>query len=337
MSSRLVEKWYYCGSSQTTRPSYLARMAKTTSRKLHPRNQHRNGYDLEALGQIEPELLPLLHKNPAGRTTIDFADPDAVKLLNSALLRHHYGVDRWDIPTDYLVPPIPGRADYLHYLGDLLAPQNGGEVPRGRRVEILDIGTGANCIYPIIGHHEYGWRFLASEVDQRALRHAKALLDANPKFKAAVQLKHQHDKRYIFRDIIGPNSSVDATMCNPPFHASAEEARKANLRKLRNLNLPPGGLNFGGRSNELWTEGGEVAFIRQMIRESRYRGEQVCWFTTLVSKKANLPALERALKKVRPRERRIIETGQGNKVSRILVWTFLSKGQRAEWADVRWG
>ena len=311
-------------------------MAKPKTSPLHPRNQHRKGYDLEALATVEPALKVILRKNPAGRTTIDWADPDAVKLLNSALLKHHYGIDRWDIPANYLVPPIPGRADYLHYVADLLAEQNGGEIPTGRKVQLVDIGTGANCIYPIIGHHEYGWRFTASDVDLRALKHAKALLEANPKFKKAVQLTHQHDPKYVFRDVVHEHSTFDATICNPPFHASAEEARKANLRKQRNLNLPPTALNFGGRSNELWTPGGEVTFVRQMIRESRYRAEQVCWFTSLVSKKANLPALQRALKKVRPRTQRIIELGQGNKVSRILVWSFLSKGQREEWADVRW-
>ena len=310
---------------------------KTNARRLHPRNQHRQGYDIEALCEVEPDLRAFVQRNPAGRTTIDFAAPEAVKLLNSALLKRHYGIERWDIPANYLVPPIPGRADYLHYLADLLARDNDGEIPTGKRVQLLDVGTGANCIYPIIGFHEYGWRFTASEADLRAIKHAKALLNANPNVKPAVQLVHQHAPQYIFRDIVHEHSTFDATLCNPPFHASAADARKANTRKLRNLNLPPSDLNFGGQSNELWTEGGERAFIQQMIRESRYRAEQVCWFTTLVSKKDNLPALERALKKVRPRERRIIETGQGNKVSRILAWTFLGKGQRREWADVRWG
>lgn len=39
-------------------------------------------------------------------------------------------------------------------------------------------------------------------------------------------------------------------------------------------------LNFGGQQQELWCEGGEVAFITQMIAESQQFGRQVKWFTS---------------------------------------------------------
>jgi 23S rRNA (adenine1618-N6)-methyltransferase len=54
-------------------------------------------------------------------------------------------------PANYLCPPIPAVADYLHYLADLLADGSGG-VPRGIKVRALDVGVGANCIYPLLGH-----------------------------------------------------------------------------------------------------------------------------------------------------------------------------------------
>ena len=113
---------------------------------LHPRNRHRSRYDFPALIASCPALAPFVKPNAWGDVSVDFADPAAVKMLNRALLQHFYGIEHWDIPADYLCPPIPGRADYLHHLADLLATSNGGEIPRGKGVAILDVGVGANCI-----------------------------------------------------------------------------------------------------------------------------------------------------------------------------------------------
>lgn len=114
---------------------------------LHPRNRHHQRYDLPALCQAHPDLQGYITLNPLGEQTIDFANPQAVKALNKALLAHFYAVKHWDIPDGFLCPPVPGRADYIHHLADLLA-QDSGEVPK--QATILDIGTGANLIYPLI-------------------------------------------------------------------------------------------------------------------------------------------------------------------------------------------
>lgn len=140
---------------------------------MHPRNKHSGRYDFEKLTKASPELARFVSLSPRGESTIDFSDPEAVKALNSALLKHFYGVTKWDIPAGYLCPPIPGRADYMHSIADLLASRNGGVIPRGPSVRVLDIGVGANCIYPIIGHYEYGWEFVGSDVDPVAIASAK--------------------------------------------------------------------------------------------------------------------------------------------------------------------
>ena len=135
----------------------------TKTGQLHPRNPHKGRYDLEALCNALPALNGFIRTNPAGQKTINFSCEQAVLHLNKALLAHHYRIQNWQIPKGYLCPPIPGRADMIHYLADLLAESNGGELTTGCHVRCLDIGTGANCIYPIIGHRTYGWQFLASD------------------------------------------------------------------------------------------------------------------------------------------------------------------------------
>ncbi|EPN9363264.1 23S rRNA (adenine(1618)-N(6))-methyltransferase RlmF [Cronobacter muytjensii] len=301
---------------------------------LHPRNRHHSRYDFDALTQRCPALGAYVRLSPAGEPTVDFADPQAVKTLNQALLAHFYGVQQWDIPDGFLCPPVPGRADYIHHLADLLAEGNGGAVPA--QASVLDIGVGANCIYPLIGQYEYGWRFTGTDTSEEAIRSASAIIDANPGLNRAIRLRRQKTPDAIFHGIIHKNERYDATLCNPPFHDSAEAASAGNARKRRNLGLAPDtGLNFGGQQQELWCEGGEVGFITRMIAESALFARQVLWFTTLVSKGDNLPQLYRALEQAGAVKVVKKEMAQGQKQSRFIAWSFMDTAQRERWAQNR--
>ncbi|MCO3062884.1 23S rRNA (adenine(1618)-N(6))-methyltransferase RlmF [Pseudomonas aeruginosa] len=308
---------------------------------LHPRNRHLGRYDFPRLIAGSPELERFVILNPYGRQSIDFADPAAVKAFNRALLQQFYDVREWDIPDGYLCPPIPGRADYLHYLADLLGASHDGLIPRGPGLRALDVGTGANCIYPLLGHHEYGWRFVGADIDPQSLASAAAILAANPRFAAAIELRRQPDRRQIFQGLIGVDERFDMTLCNPPFHASLDEATRGSRRKWKNLGkldptrtLPL--LNFGGQGAELYCEGGEAAFLAGMAEESRAFATQVFWFTTLVSKASNLPNLQERLKTLGASDIRVVDMAQGQKQSRFVAWTYLDKKQRWAWRKERW-
>lgn len=296
---------------------------------LHPRNRHRSRYDMNALCESCPALREFITETPTGEPTVNFADPQAVKTLNKALLAHFYGVAQWDIPDGYLCPPVPGRADYIHHLADLLAEGNNGTVPA--QATILDIGTGSNLIYPLIGVHEYGWRFTGSEVDPQAFANATAIINGNPGMARAIRLRRQKEASAIFAGMIHKNEQYDATLCNPPFHDSAESARAGSERKRRNLGqAADAALNFGGQQQELWCEGGEVAFIKKMIAESAQFARQVKWFTTLVSRSENLPPLYRALTDVGAVKVVKKEMAQGQKQSRFIAWTFMDNDKRRQ-------
>lgn len=302
---------------------------------LHPRNRHQGRYDFPALIKICPELAQFVITNPYGKPSIDFANLEAVKTFNRALLRQHYGIRYWDIPAGYLCPPIPGRADYLHGLADLLAGDNGNQIPQGARIRVLDVGSGANCIYPLIGLHEYGWRFVGADIDAAALQAADETLRAN-QLQHNIELRQQTDPAHIFAGVIQPDERFDLSLCNPPFHASADEALSGSRRKWRNLGkqdpkraLPV--LNFGGQSNELHYPGGEAAFIEALARESAQFAAQVYRFSTLVSKTGNLPALYACLKELGARDVRTSPMAQGQKQSRFVSWTFLTPKQRETW------
>lgn len=301
---------------------------KNTSVKntLHPRNRYQGHYDLTALCQLTPALAQWLITTPGGKTSVDFSHPQAVQALNQGLLKQYYGIE-WQLAEGFLCPPVPGRADYIHFLADLLTADAGGELPAS--TDVLDIGCGANCIYPLIGHAEYGWRFTGSDVSADSLRSATAIIAANPGMQRAIRLRRQKNPAAIFDGIIQKNDFYHLTLCNPPFHRSAQEAQQGSDRKVRNLGIAADrGLNFAGRYHELWCEGGEQGFVSQMISESQQFSAQVVWFTTLISKKENLKPLSAQLQKMGVMQQKVIEMGQGNKQSRLLAWTFLSAQQR---------
>ncbi len=297
---------------------------------LHPDNRHRNGYDFEALLKAVPELKPFVIANPNAQATIDFADPIAVKLLNKALLQTDYNIENWDLPSQNLVPPVPGRADYILYLADLLALSNNGIIPHGATVNALDVGTGANLIYPLLGNSIFGWSFVATDIYSSSFANCVKIIENNPQLADSISLQLQTNSRFIFKDIIQPSDLFSFTMCNPPFHASEDEAAKANERKTSNLDTD-NQRNFSGQNAELWCEKGEIGFITQMIFESKRYAKQTLWFTTLVSKQGNLKQIYKLLQKVEASKIETIEMSQGHKNSRFVAWTFLSEQQRSEW------
>ena len=59
-----------------------------------------------------------------------------------------------------------------------------------------------------------------------------------------------------------------------------------------------------------------------MIQESKEFAKSVKWFSSLVSKKSNLNAIYDALREAKVKEVKTIPMGQGQKISRIVAWTF---------------
>ena len=307
--------------------------------RLHARNRNRERYDLDALIAAIPELADHVKPNKYGVDSINFSSPEAVKLLNKALLSHYYGFKNWDFPDENLCPPIPGRVDYIHRLADLLSESNFGKIPRGKNIHCLDVGVGASCIYPILGSIEYQWNFIGSDIDPASLKSAQAIINSNEILKDKVELKLQKDSTKMFEGILDQDDKIELSMCNPPFHASANEAEEAAKRKVQNLSkrkIKNPTLNFAGNRNELIYEGGEREFIYNMIKQSADYSKNCLWFSSLVSKESNLKAARNTIEKVGGVQSKVIPMGTGNKSSRIVVWSFHSKTEMKEWRKRKW-
>ena len=301
----------------------------------HSRNLHQDSYPLALLVLCYPALQPHILIKPDGAKTINFANPHAVKALNAALLAHYYQVEFWDVPTGYLCPPVPGRADYVHYLADLLAKDNQAVVPKGTTIKGLDIGTGASVIYPIIATRSYGWKMVGTDIDPISIKSGNTIIGLNSVLTDNIDIRQQHAQPLIFDGVVKPDDHFAFCMCNPPFHQSAEQAKAVSQRKVQNLakNKSKRGshistpeqsepLNFAGQSNELWCEGGELQFIQRMIAESRNYATQIRWFSSLVSKKDNLIHIYKSLRELGLTNVKTVEMAQGQKVSRFVAWRF---------------
>ncbi len=315
-------------------------MAASNKPALHPANPFAAPYPLEQLTVLQPGLQPFLRaappNNPAGPLTLDFSAPQAVLLLNTALLQWQYQLPHYSIPAGYLCPAVPGRLDYLLYLADLLKDSHNGKTVPARAVQLLDVGCGANLIYSLLAVLQLRWQVLACDIDAGALAHAAQLLQLN-QLQSQIGLRQQQTPAQIFHGVLGKNDYLDLTLCNPPFHDSPAAAAAGTARKQRNLGQTPDGqLNFAGRANELWCDGGEPAFLQRMINESRDYAAQVYWFTTLVSREAHLSALQRQLQQAGVVQSKVIPMAQGNKQSRILAWSFLTPAQQKVWQQHRW-
>lgn len=312
---------------------------KIEKSRLHSRNKNRDKYDLSALTICNPELKKYIVPNRSGGDSIDFSNPLAVKVLNRALLNHYYGIENWEFPDENLCPPIPGRADYIHHVADILAENNFGKIPTGENVICLDVGLGASCIYPIVGVTEYDWTFIGSDIDPNAIASAQNIIDANASLKNRVECRLQKKSNDVFHGIVSKEEKIELTICNPPFHASIEEAQKGSRRKAKNLsgkNVKSPRLNFSGIASELVCEGGENQFIQNMIRESLEFSKTCYWFSTLVSKQSNLKGIYRLLENSAATQIKMVPMGTGNKSTRIVAWTFLSLIEQKEWRKTRW-
>ncbi|MET2985489.1 23S rRNA (adenine(1618)-N(6))-methyltransferase RlmF [Aureibaculum conchae] len=316
-----------------------SKKSNSTKSNLHPRNKNRERYDLKVLVNSNPELAAFVKPNKYGDDSIDFSNPKAIKILNRALLHHYYDIKNWNFPDENLCPPIPGRADYIHHMADLLCEHNFGKIPTGNKITCLDIGIGASCIYPILGATEYGWNFIGSDIDSKSIASSQQIIDANLSLKGKVSFRLQENPKDVFYGILTREDKIDISICNPPFHASIEDARRGTQRKVKNLSgkkVKTPQLNFAGIYNELVCDGGESKFITNMVRESKKFGKNCYWFSTLVSKQSNLNQIYKALDGFNAIEVKTIPMGTGNKSSRIVAWTFLSKLEQKEWKLTRW-
>ena len=287
---------------------------------MHPRNRYKERPpDFAALARTDEAFAKLLQPASSGGggiAQLDWSTPQAALELCRVLLWHDFGV-RWEMPPDRLSPTVPSRLNYLLWLEDLLAPQSGDAVLG------VDIGTGASCIYPLLGRAQLGWRFLATDIDPASVAAARHNVALNG-WEAQVEVREvgvppdaqPRGAAPLLCGVLREGERAAFCMCNPPFYDEAEaEARPGPA---------PRHAPCAGSRGEQFTPGGEVGFVLRLVRESQQLGAQVGWYTSLLGRKASLRPVLRALRKARAPRVRTAELAQGVTLRWVVAWSFAS-------------
>ncbi|KEP63641.1 UNVERIFIED_CONTAM: 23S rRNA (adenine(1618)-N(6))-methyltransferase, putative [Hammondia hammondi] len=283
--------------------------SSSNNNKMHPRSRHStNSVDYGVLGEKYPKLKKYLAPKKYAGFSLDMTTTMAIYELSKAIMMEFYGL-KFELPLNdghFLVPCIPSRANYIHHIADLLVDvekegalylalhgRDGvsstvrhavqeAQPLRGKHIKVLDIGVGANCVYPLLGCTEYGWTFVGSDISERSLELARENVNLNG-LGTCVHLRHQQDPAKFFSGVVESGELFALSMCNPPFHESTDQVNVCPFRVLE------------AQNHEVVCEGGELNFIMSMIRESRAFCSQFMWFTSLVARASTLKTVKKFL------------------------------------------
>lgn len=315
---------------------------KGFSDRMHERNILRwEQPNFSIISLSEPALQPFLMDSSDGRRSINWKSDDAIKALTRALYHHYFGLTLL-LPKSRLCPVISLRVNYIHWIASDLLHQpivcgayrerlrrSGAPDPtvhdedsdktspsrldgggRGPESEVwgIDIGTGATCVFPLLGRKLYGWKFLATDIDAESLEYARSNLLLNPGVGPGIILKYVADAEKILEGVVEADKVFDFCMCNPPFFASLKEKGRNRHRRCIATN------------HELVTRGGEERFVTQLVYESlTLTSQRVRWFSSMMGKKSTFYSIRRLLKSLHP--------------EKVECWksTTLYQGRSARW------
>ncbi|KAI2280450.1 hypothetical protein LOZ02_005067 [Ophidiomyces ophidiicola] len=272
------------------------------------RNLYRHDLDFRALALEDADFARCL--KPNGQ--LDFNNPDVV------------------------------RFNYILWLQDLVdstANRYTDSYDPERAVAGLDIGTGASCIYPLLGCAQRpAWTFLAtgtppaflclvesnrqlilqSDIDESNIHHARRNIDRNG-LQARIRLTRTRPEDPLIQlDAIPPSKMLDFTMCNPPFYESREELLASAKAKQR----PPNSACTGA-DIEMVTAGGETAFVSRMIEESLKLYDKVQWYTSMLGKLSSVTTLVEQLVAAGNKNWAVTQFVQGSKTKRwAIAWSW---------------
>ncbi|XP_038549975.1 RNA N6-adenosine-methyltransferase mettl16 [Micropterus salmoides] len=282
------------------------------NKSMHPRNRYKDKPpDFGYLASKYPDFQQHVHTSLTGRPVVNFKEPEAVRALTCTLLREDFGLTI-EIPLERLIPTVPLRLNYIHWVEDLI---DGQKQPRRG----IDIGTGASCIYPLLGATMNGWYFLATEVDDICFDYATKNVEQNNLSELIKVVKVP--QKTLLMDALKEETELvyDFCMCNPPFFANQLEAKGVNSRNSRRP--PPSSVNTGGVT-EIMAEGGELEFVKRIIHDSLQLKKRLRWYSCMLGKKCSLTPLKEELRKQGVPKVTHTEFCQGRTMRWALAWSF---------------
>lgn len=227
-------------------------------------------------------------QNQEGKVCVDFKDEQQLRTLTRCLLKKDFQLDV-ELPPLQLVPTLSLRLNYIHWIEDITSALRTSDEMHG-----FDIGCGASCIYPLLAARlNKNWRMYAAESNDESIQLARENVARND-LTDRIVLLHTED---ALSDIESNKQwDLDFTMCNPPFFDENVDTSVEEQAKNRTGNRQPPNNVKTGLACELMTPGGEVTFVKKMIRQSLELHSHVKVFTTMLGHKTSVNHIMEELK-----------------------------------------
>ncbi|CAG5136646.1 unnamed protein product [Candidula unifasciata] len=280
---------------------------------MHPRNRYKNSKpSFLHLALKYPDFRAHTTQDASGKVILDFKNADALRALTTCLLKEDFGLSV-ELPADRLVPTLPLRLNYIHWLEDI--------VGTNENIWGIDVGTGASCVYPLLAAKMNKWHFLATEADPENVFYANKNVAANG-FQEFIYVKKVSAEDILIAPLqtFTVRTQFDFCMCNPPFFADHMEAQA--ITNTRSADRPEASTLSTASPQECIAQGGEVGFVRQMIDESTVLRDKIRVFTSMVGKKSSLAPLKAELLHQKVAKYSTTEFCQGKTMRWGIAWTY---------------
>ena len=279
--------------------------------------------DFSLLIKKFPELTKYtLLKNEDGEYSFNWSDNKLSLLITKCILDFYFKIKYYSIPNNFLIPPVPSRLNYINLIKTLLISFNILTSKEENEIIGIDIGTGANLIYPLLGYSLYKWKFICSEINNEAFENSIKIIKEN-KLEEYIKLIKQKYKNYIFVGIINREKKYTFSICNPPYYDYEDEIKKEDKNKNCEYNF-----------DEIYYKNGEVGFFNKYFQESLCYSKNIFLFTYLIGKKSNAEKIYDQIsedKNIRYCDMKKIKTG--NNIRYIIFWTFFNNYK--EFSNIR--
>lgn len=282
---------------------------------MHPRNIYRKPPDFKDLALKYPEFRKFAHQDLSGKVTINFKDAEALRALSRCLLHHDFNLTV-DIPQDRLVPTIPLRLNYLLWLEDILIENS----LQSADITGIDIGTGASCVYPLIGAAHFKWHMLATEIDEVSYQVACKNVEVN-NLQSMITVKKVSDDT-LLASAVDKDRCYEFCMCNPPFYSCETELDPKIISHSRKLSRAPPHNAPTGSTLELASPGGEIGFIKRMLHDSMKLKNLIRVYTVMMGFKSSVKVVEGLLREANVLSIGTTEFFQGHTTRWGIAWTY---------------
>ena len=255
-----------------------------------------------------PELKKYIikHDEKIEEFSFDWSNNDLSLLMTKSILNYYFNIKYYDIPKGFLIPPVPSRLNYLNLINELIK-----DIEKENIIGV-DIGTGANIIYPILGNSVCDWKFICSEINNESYNNAKLILQKN-NLEENINLIKQENKNNIFVSIINQENKYTFSMCNPPYYDYEQEIKIEDKKRDTEYNF-----------DEVYYEKGELGFFERYFEESICYKKNIFLFTILIGKKSNSEIIYDIINSynniIKLCDIKKIMTG--NNVRYIIYWSF---------------